>query len=254
MDMRLFLSTFLLIFLAELGDKTQLTAMARAAGSDGGKWTVFLAAGSALLLSSLLAVTVGRVIARVVPDHVIRLLAAAIFIAFGILLLIGALRSESDAEPAEELSSSKRGMMMRAILHIAAEFEEASVADYHALAERTDNPAVKLLFQELAADEKAHLLMMRNAGADHAQAEFAELQRADLPSSPELEHDVAISNRPDLQHALEHEKATMAFYHELAGRTAIPALRRTFTYLANAEQDHIQRIEKLMGESVQHGA
>lgn len=247
MDMRLFISTFLLIFLAELGDKTQLTAMARAAGSDGGKWTVFIAAAAALLLSTLLAVTLGRVIQRFVPDHVVRLLAAALFIAFGVLLLVGALRREAGDQGTPELAPATSGMMMRAILRIAADFEEASAADYSALAQQTQDERTRQLFLDLAADEQAHLRIMRDAEHDHhAQIRLEQLQRSDLPSTPELEHDVADSDRPGLQHALEHEEATMLFYRELAGRTAIPALRRTFTHLANAEQKHIERIKNLM--------
>lgn len=246
MDMRLFISTFLLIFLAELGDKTQLTAMARAAGSDGGKWTVFLAAGAALLLSTLLAVTLGRVIARFVPDQVVRLMAAALFIAFGVLLLVGALRRTADADVKPEAPAATSGMMMRAIMRIAADFEEASAADYYTLAQQTQNTRVRQLFLDLAADEESHLMMMRETGQNHLQTQFEELERSDLPSAPELEQDVSLSDRPDLQHALEHEEATMAFYQELAGRASVPALRRTFTYLADAEEIHIQRIKSLI--------
>ncbi len=245
MDIRLFISTFLLIFLAELGDKTQLTAMARAAGSDGGKWTVFLAAAAALVLSTLLAVTLGRVIARFVPDQVVRILAATMFLAFGLFLLLGALREKPDAQATEAETQASSGMMMRVILRVAADFEAASVADYAALADQTSDETMRKLFLDLEADERKHLNMMRNAEKDHSHMHVKQLQRTDLPSAPELEHDVAHSDRPGLQHILEHEEATMQFYQALAGRTAIPALRRTFAYLATAEQKHIERIKSL---------
>ena len=245
MDMRLFISTFLLIFLAELGDKTQLTAMARAAGSEGGKWTVFLAATAALVLSTLLAVTLGRAIARFIPDYMVRILAAAMFIAFGIFLLLGALREKPEAQMLDTETPATSGMMMRAILHIAADFEAASAADYAALAEQATDTATRKLFLDLEEDERKHLQMMRHAEKDHAHIKVEKIQRTELPSSPELEHDVARSDRPGLQHALEHEEATMQFYQELAGRTAIPTLRRTFIYLADAEREHIARIKSL---------
>ena len=87
MNLKLFLSTFLLIFLAELGDKTQLAAMARAATSDGGKWIVFSAAASALVFSTLIAVLVGGVLSRYVPERVIKALAGTLFVAIGLLFL-----------------------------------------------------------------------------------------------------------------------------------------------------------------------
>jgi len=250
MDLKLFISTFLLIFLAELGDKTQLTAMARAAGSDGDKWTVFAAAGAALLLSTLLAVTVGRTLARFVPDHVIRLLAAILFLSFGFILLAGALQRGVQARQTttEALPATSGGMMMRAIMRIAAEFEEAAAADYAALANEAEDPAVRRLLLELEADERAHLLMMHTLGQDHPDTRLEQIQRTDLPPGTALQHDVALSDRPILVHAIEHEQATMQFYLELANRTPIPALRRSFTTLAHAEQAHVDRLKRFLAE------
>jgi Ca2+/H+ antiporter, TMEM165/GDT1 family len=247
MDLRLFVSTFLLIFLAELGDKTQLTAMARAAGSDGGKWTVFLAAASALLLSTLLAVTLGRWISRHVPENIVRLLAAILFLCFGVLLLIGALqRTLAPAGPVPATEPAASGIMMRAILHIAAEFEEAAAADYASLARETTDPRIRELLLGLEAEEREHLRMMHAANNTHADMQIKELERSSLPAGAELQHDVAASDRPLLTHAIEHETATMQFYEELARRTPIPALRRTFTFLADAERDHIRRISAML--------
>jgi putative Ca2+/H+ antiporter (TMEM165/GDT1 family) len=58
MDLRLFLSTFGLVFLAELGDKTQL-ATAGLAAESGRRWLVFAASAAALVTSSLLAALAG---------------------------------------------------------------------------------------------------------------------------------------------------------------------------------------------------
>ncbi len=247
MDLKLFISTFLLIFLAELGDKTQLTAMARAAGTDGAKWTVFAAAGSALLLSTLLAITFGRFLSRVVPDHVVRILAGLLFLLFGIMLLAGALTRSPTAVPAEgKLSSPTDGVMMRAILRIAADFEEASAADYATLAANSADTRTQKLLLEIEAEEHEHLRMMREIGSDHEKVHVKHLSLTDLPSGEDLQHDVAQSDRPILTHALEHEHATAQFYRELAHRTPIPALQRTFQYLAQAEEDHIRRINALL--------
>lgn len=62
-----FTSTFITIFLAELGDKTQLATLLMTAESHA-PWIVFAGAGSALVATSLLGVLVGRWLAtRVSP-------------------------------------------------------------------------------------------------------------------------------------------------------------------------------------------
>lgn len=83
-----FLSTFLLVLLAELGDKTQLSVMLLAA-QDRPIWGVFLGAIGALIVASLLAVLVGASLARYLPAAYIQKGAGAIFIVIGLLLLWG---------------------------------------------------------------------------------------------------------------------------------------------------------------------
>ncbi len=88
MDWKLLASTFSAIFLAELGDKTQLATMALAAGS-GSRLTIFIGAASALALTSLLAVLVGGEVTRWVPEAYLRRGAGLIFIVLGALYLFG---------------------------------------------------------------------------------------------------------------------------------------------------------------------
>lgn len=76
---RVFGSTFVTIFLAELGDKTQMTTMLMSAESHA-PWIVFLGAGSALIATSLIGVVVGQWLAR-------RLSPRTLDTAAGILLL-----------------------------------------------------------------------------------------------------------------------------------------------------------------------
>ena len=78
----------MMIFLAELGDKTQLAIFSFAAGSRSAL-EVMLGAGGALLLATLLAVLFGSTIVRVVPVNVIRYFAGALFIVFGTLMIAG---------------------------------------------------------------------------------------------------------------------------------------------------------------------
>lgn len=87
MDSKLFWTTFATVFLAELGDKTQLAAMTATARS-GALWTVFLAASAALICATALGVAAGSVIFKVVPEHLIKYVAGSAFIAVGLWVLV----------------------------------------------------------------------------------------------------------------------------------------------------------------------
>lgn len=84
--MKLLGSTYAAIFLAELGDKTQLSTLALAAGKS--RWPVFLGAGLALLTTTAIAVLAGDAVARIVPPVWIRRSAGALFVALGMVFLL----------------------------------------------------------------------------------------------------------------------------------------------------------------------
>ena len=88
MDWKLFLSTFGAVFLAELGDKTQLATLSLAAGGRS-RLMVFAGAALALCATSAIAVAVGAGLTRVVPPIWIRRFAGALFIVLGVLFLLG---------------------------------------------------------------------------------------------------------------------------------------------------------------------
>ncbi|MCJ7620226.1 MAG: TMEM165/GDT1 family protein [Anaerolineae bacterium] len=87
MDWRILASTFGLIFLAELGDKTQLAAIAMSAESKA-PLAVFLGAVLALALVTLIGVAIGGTLTRVIPARYIRMAAGGLFVIIGILMLI----------------------------------------------------------------------------------------------------------------------------------------------------------------------
>ena len=84
--MKLLGSTYAAIFLAELGDKTQLSTLALAAGKS--RWPVFLGAGLALLTTTAIAVLAGDAVARIVPSVWIRRSAGALFVVLGMVFLL----------------------------------------------------------------------------------------------------------------------------------------------------------------------
>jgi putative Ca2+/H+ antiporter (TMEM165/GDT1 family) len=85
-------SAFLMIFLAELGDKTQLSTFAFASQSKS-PLSVFLGASLALVLSSLIGVALGGLVGRFVPERVMKFLAAAVFLGFGAWTLVEAIKA-----------------------------------------------------------------------------------------------------------------------------------------------------------------
>jgi Ca2+/H+ antiporter, TMEM165/GDT1 family len=88
MDLKLFFSTFGLVFLAELGDKTQLATLSLAASGQS-RLAVFLGAAAALALTSSSAVLAGAALARAVPEVWIQRGAGVGFIIMGVLFLVG---------------------------------------------------------------------------------------------------------------------------------------------------------------------
>jgi len=84
--LKIALSTFVLIFLAELGDKTQLAVFNLAIESRS-PWAVFFGAGSALLLSTAIAVGLGTIVVRLAPPGFTRLLH---YVAGVLFILVGA--------------------------------------------------------------------------------------------------------------------------------------------------------------------
>jgi putative Ca2+/H+ antiporter (TMEM165/GDT1 family) len=88
MDWRVFLTTFGAIFLAEMGDKTQLAAMTMAAETKK-PLTVFVSAALALACVSALGVAVGGALGHYLPLEWIKRAAAVGFIVIGALMLAG---------------------------------------------------------------------------------------------------------------------------------------------------------------------
>lgn len=98
MDFTPFLTTFSLIALAELGDKTQLAVIALSARYDRKK--VFTGVILAFALVTGLGVVVGDMIFKFIPQEWVRIMAGLLFVAFGALILL----SKEECEPGETFS------------------------------------------------------------------------------------------------------------------------------------------------------
>ena len=87
MDLKLFFTVFLTIFVAELGDKTQLATLLYASNAHNPKVTVFAASAAALVLTSALGVVAGAFISEHVSPKVLSWVAGLGFIAVGVWTL-----------------------------------------------------------------------------------------------------------------------------------------------------------------------
>jgi putative Ca2+/H+ antiporter (TMEM165/GDT1 family) len=88
MDLRLFATVFSTIFVAELGDKTQLATLLYASDASHPRLTVFAASAAALVLTSALGVLAGSLVAEYVNPKVVRWIAGFGFIAVGTWILL----------------------------------------------------------------------------------------------------------------------------------------------------------------------
>ena len=102
MNLALLISTFLTVFLAELGDKTQLATVALSGTSDR-PLAVFLGSASALVLASLLGAMAGGSVASIVPTELLQLIASVGFLIIGTRLLMQS--REQDFESGEATDS-----------------------------------------------------------------------------------------------------------------------------------------------------
>lgn len=88
MDLKLFATVFLTVFIAELGDKTQLATLLYASDDSHPKMTVFAASAAALVAASAIAVLAGSILAEVLDPKLVRWAAGFGFIAVGIWVLV----------------------------------------------------------------------------------------------------------------------------------------------------------------------
>jgi putative Ca2+/H+ antiporter (TMEM165/GDT1 family) len=90
MDWKIFLTIFAAVFIAELGDKTQLATMLFAADKEVSKYTVFIAASAALIVASALGVLAGSLLSEYINERYLHYLAGTGFIAIGVYTLYNA--------------------------------------------------------------------------------------------------------------------------------------------------------------------
>ena len=83
MDLKIFFTIFGAVFIAELGDKTQLATMLFAADKDVSKFTVFLAASAALIVATAIGVLAGSLLSAYISEKTLAYIAGTGFMLIG---------------------------------------------------------------------------------------------------------------------------------------------------------------------------
>ena len=102
MILSLLLSTFLTIFVAELGDKTQLATLT-ISGTSNKPLAVFLGSSTALIVASLLGALAGGSISNFVPEIILKSIASLTFFIIGIRLFINSFTSKENNNSEREI-------------------------------------------------------------------------------------------------------------------------------------------------------
>lgn len=87
MEFKVFVTVFTAVFIAELGDKTQLATMLFASDKDVNKLTVFAAASLALVLASAIGVMAGSFLSAYIDEKVLSYIAGGGFMVIGAFVL-----------------------------------------------------------------------------------------------------------------------------------------------------------------------
>ena len=88
MELKVFLTVFAAVFIAELGDKTQLATMLFAADREVSKWTVFWGASSALVVATVIGIIAGTVLSEFINERYLNYIAGTGFILIGAFTLV----------------------------------------------------------------------------------------------------------------------------------------------------------------------
>ena len=101
MVLSLLLSTFLTVFVAELGDKTQLATLT-ISGTSSKPFAVFLGSSSALVLASLLGALTGGSISSFLPEVILKSIASITFLIIGSKLFINSFAIQKEEKEDKE--------------------------------------------------------------------------------------------------------------------------------------------------------
>ena len=87
MDFKVFLTVFTAIFIAELGDKTQIATLLFATDKNASKLSIFFGSSMALILTSAIGVIIGSALSHYFNEKVMTVLSGIVFVLLGALTI-----------------------------------------------------------------------------------------------------------------------------------------------------------------------
>ena len=242
MDFKLIVSTFFVIFLAELGDKTQFAAMAASAGSSK-PVSILIGTVLALTVSSVIAVAAGSLIGGLIPVKYIKIAAGVLFIIFGLLYI----RESFTAEPAPAaVVPESSGLLGETIIKAAKTFEEEELDMLIAAAESIDEHNCKTLLNTLIREERKHLNILNEIEDSEAFGDNELLSENVRPTGPFACGDDC---NDILLEVHKRELAMADFYRIMSEKTRLESVRNALHHLHEEEEKHAESIMNLIVEA-----
>lgn len=259
MDLKILAASFALVFLAELGDKTQLTAMALTTSSKSG-WSVFAGTSLALIATTALAVAFGALLTKWVPQNVLHIVSAVAFILIGVVLLVNVARKAPAEKPGEEAAAvvPSGNIVFSLVARQAAAFEEEIIEHLEALLPQVTEKTWRETIQEIVAEDRKHMHSLAELpGQGEETPDAADLAERDVAA--ELGFKGALRRSADvgaetdeasvqaaIQEAVYAEEHLSHFYLALARQSKIHAAKDAFRWLAMEDLRHAERLCSLV--------
>lgn len=263
MDFRILFASFALVFLAELGDKTQLTALAFTTSSRS-PWMVFLGTSLALVTTTALAVLFGQFLTRVLSPKVLQIASGVMFVLMGLILLVNVARkAETSPAPAEgsEISDQTRmpggGALFNLVMSQASALEQAIIEDMEAVLAAMPGGKERDTLSRIVTEDRAHLQALEAMPKQHAgqfDADNMGLTEAAYRTItersgeiPERHDSPAPTHDPDelrrhLGRLLHREEALADSYLAFARMAKVHAVKDAFRWLAMEDIRHAQSL------------
>ncbi len=237
MDIKLIASTFFILFLAELGDKTQFAAIAASAGSNK-PLSILIGAVLALTISSIIAVAAGSIIGNIIPIRYIKIAAGVLFLIFGIIYIKEGLTKENfQIEKPTETTRPKT-----LVINVAKQFELQELDILKEALKKITNPETKAVIEKIIQNDTNHFKSLNNITGQ-------ELYIEDNITNHQYLNSVFTDCHEDnqtLKELILREEAMADFYRILSEKTKITSAKKIFKQLYYEEKEHSTKIHALI--------